>query len=202
MPPTDAPPKRAQSPQPLRLLARHLATLATAERYLFTPDDLRALFPHLSAGAFKALLSRAVQSRYLVRLCRGLYLVEQVAYPRGMVLAHAAARMRADALCYVSLESALSDAGLISQVPQQWLSVMTTGRSGQIACGPWGTIEFVHTRQSPAAIADQLHFDARSRLWRASTQQALRDMRAARRPMDLVAMEDAHEEAPKEVPHV
>lgn len=178
---------------PLRRLMQSLATLATPERYLFAPDDLRAILPELSASAFKTLLSRAVKQGYLARVCRGLYLYRQATTPAGLLLFHAAARLRADGLNYISLETVLSDAGVISQVPINMISVMSSGRSSVISCGIWGTIEFVHTRQRANDLVGQLHYDVRCRLWRANVSQALRDMRAAHRSLDLVDWSVAHE---------
>jgi len=178
---------------PLRHLMQSLATLATPERYLFAPDDLRALLPKLSASAFKTLLSRAVKQGYLVRVCRGLYLYRQATMPSGLLLFHAAARLRADGLNYISLETVLSDAGVISQVPMNMISVMSSGRSSVISCGSWGTIEFVHTRQRANDLVGQLHYDVQCRLWRASVSQALRDMRATHRSLGLIDWSVAHE---------
>ncbi len=173
--------------QPMRQLLHSLYALASAERYLFTPEDLRGLLPELSDGAYKTLLSRADSSGLLRRVCRGLYVFEPAAPRDGLLLFHAAARLRANYFNYISLETALSDDGAISQVPISWLTVMSSGRSSRIDCGRWGTLEFVHTRQQPADLVEHLQYDARCRLWRATTQQALRDMRATRRSMDLVA---------------
>lgn len=181
------------SMQPIQHLIRNLAVLATPEHYLFAPWDLRALLPDLSMAAFKTLLSRAVGQGYLARVCRGLYLYEQVAYPRGQLLFHAAARLRADTFNYISLETALSDAGVISQVPINWITLMSAGRSNVIRCGEWGTVEFVHTRTRPETIATQLHYDLRCHLWRASVALALRDMRATRRNQDLIDWEAVDE---------
>ncbi len=172
--------------QPARRLMQNLARLANSEHCLFTSHDLRALLPDLSQSAFKTLLSRVVQEELLVRLCRGLYLYEQVAPSNGLLLFHAAARLRADGFNYISLETALSEAGVISQVPMNWISIMSSGRSSVISCGPWGTIDFVHTRQRPEELAAQLHYDARCKLWRASVSLALRDMRATHRNLDLI----------------
>jgi hypothetical protein len=172
--------------QSIRLLTRGLEGLATAEHYLFTLDDLRGLLPNSSDAAFKTLLSRAVEGGYLARVCRGLYLYERVDYPRGLVLFHAAARLRADTFNYISLETALSDAGVISQIPINWITVISSGRSSTIRCGDWGTIEFVHTRKGPDDVASKLHYDPRCHLWRASVGLAVQDMRATRRNMDLV----------------
>lgn len=178
---------------PLRHLMQSLATLATPERYLFAPDDLRALLPEISASAFKTLLSRAVKQRYLDRVCRGLYLYRQAAVPAGLVLFHAAARLRADGFNYISLETVLSDAGVISQVPMNRISVMSSGRSNVISCGGWGAIEFVHTCQRANDLVGQLHYDGQCRLWRASVPQALRDMRATHHSLDLIDWSVANE---------
>lgn len=172
--------------QSIKQLTRTLAELASVEHYLFALTDLRALLPALSETAFKTLLSRAVSAGHLARVCRGLYLYERVDYPRGLLLFHAAARLRADTFNYISLETALSDAGVISQIPINWITLMSAGRSNIIRCGAWGTIEFVHTRKRPDEVAGQLSYDRRCHLWRASVTLALQDMRATRRNMELV----------------
>jgi hypothetical protein len=63
---------------------------------------------------------------------------------------------------------------------------MSGGRSATIECGDFGTIEFIHTAKSPAQVADQVSHDARCGLWRASVALALLDMRACKRPLDLI----------------
>jgi len=181
--------------QPVRILVDNLQRLATAQHYLFTPSDLRALFPHTSSSAFKTLLSRAERRGHLARVCRGLYLYDKVDYPRGLVLFHAAARLRADAFNYISLETALSDAGAISQMPINSITVMSSGRTSTIGCGVWGTIAFVHTRKRPEAVASQLAYDARCHLWRASPGLAAQDMRDTRRSLDLIDWSVVHESA-------
>lgn len=172
--------------QPLSFLTRTLAELAGIDHYLFTPADLHALLPAHSDPAFRTLLGRAVANGDLIRVCRGIYLYPRANYQRGLVLFHAAARLRADGFNYLSLETALSDAGLISQIPMNWITLMSSGRSSTVQCGDWGTIEFVHTAQQPAELAGELEYDSRCHLWRASVQQALRDMRATRRNMELI----------------
>lgn len=179
--------------QPIRQLTQSLAQLASSAHYLFTPHDLRALFPDLADSAFKVLLTRSVRAGILTRVCRGLYLYEPALPADGLTLFRAAACLRADGFNYISLETALSDAGVISQVPINRISIMSSGRSNVISCGRWGSIEFVHTDQQPADMAAQLVYDARCGLWRASVAQALRDMRATRRNMDLIDWSAAHE---------
>jgi len=172
--------------QPLRHLIQNLSVLGNSEHCLFAPDDLRALLPDLSDSAFKALLSRAVKAGHLERICRGLYLYKQAASPMGLLLFHAAAQLRAADFNYISLETEISEAGAISQIPMNWISVMSSGRSNIISCGRWGTIEFVHTRQKPADLVADLHYDPRCKLWRASVRLALRDMRVTHRSLDLI----------------
>ena len=172
--------------QPARYLMQNLAKFANADRYLFTPQDLRCLFPSMSDAAFKTLLSRSARKDRLVRICRGLYLYEPAAQSDGLLLFHAAARLRADGFNYISLETVLSDAGVISQVPINSIFIMSSGRTSVIDCGKWGAIHFVHTNQKPENIMAELAYDQRCKLWRASVTQALRDMRATQRNSDLI----------------
>lgn len=174
------------SGQPIKRLYDGLSSLASHERCLFTPADMRSLVPNISAAAYRSLLSRASKEGKLERVCRGLYLYALAKPNLGDLLFHAAARLRADELNYISLETALSDAGVISQVPINWITVMSSGRSNIISCGRFGTIEFVHTKKKPAALAPDLDYDQRSRLWRAKPALALRDMKAAKRNLGLI----------------
>ena len=170
----------------LKHLQKLLENLADAEHYLFALDDLAPAFPDTSRPGLKMLLSRAVADGLLEHPCRDVYLYPRAPYPRGLVLYHIAGKLRADTFAYISLESALSDAGVISQIPLQWLTIMTGGRSATIACGRFGTIEYIHTARRPEQIAPQVTFDERCRLWRASVPLALQDMKRCRRPLDLI----------------
>ncbi|MCF1486203.1 type IV toxin-antitoxin system AbiEi family antitoxin domain-containing protein [Pseudomonas mosselii] len=179
--------------QPLQCLYRGLHHLATPQRYLFTPADMRALVPGLSDGAYRSLLSRASNDNILIRVCRGLYLFTPAKPNPGLVLYHAAARLRADNLNYISLECALSDIGVISQVPQNWLTIMSSGRSQTISCAAFGTVEFVHTTRTALELNGQLDYDDRCRLWRAKASLALADMKRTRRNLELIDWKTANE---------
>jgi len=175
--------------QPLKKLSHLLDSLADRDHYLFAPSDLAAA----ASTRMPVLLSRAVKAGVLKRICRGIYLYPRTDYPAGHLLFHAAARLRAGKFNYISLETALSDAGIISQVPMNWITLMSSGRSHVVNCGELGHIEFVHTAQHPEDLAGELTYDADRHLWRASVTQAMRDMKATRRSMDLVNMEAVHE---------
>lgn len=176
--------------QPIRRLSAALATIPDDAEPLLTLDDVAGVLPGLSRGALKAVLVRAVRSSLLLRVCHGVYARPRAAVS-GLLLFHAAARLRADAFSYLSLESVLGDAGLISQVPLNWVTLMSSGRSHIVGCGRFGRIEFVHTRKGAANVAADLTYDSRARLWRASPALALRDLKAVRRHLDLIDWEAA-----------
>ena len=177
--------------QTLKQLAHTLRRLAEREHCVFATSELAAAVPE--CGHLAGLLSRAVKGGLLERICRGIYLYPLPDSPTGHLLFFTAARLRAGEFNYISLESVLSDAGVISQVPMNWISIMTSGRSGVIDCGNHGHIEFVHTAQRPDDVSRELTYDPDCRLWRASVRQALRDMKATHRSLDLVDEEVAHE---------
>lgn len=179
--------------QPSRYLTNVLQELADSEHYLFTLQDLRALLPSLSKSAFKTLLSRGVKEGYLIRVCRSLYLYKRIIPTNGLILFHTAARLRANDFNYISLETVLSDSGIISQQPINWITIMSSGRSNKITCDHFGTIEFIHTNQKPSEICDELYYDNRCKLWRASIKQAVRDIRATKRNTDLIDWELVNE---------
>lgn len=177
--------------QPIKQLAGALRLLADRDHCVFAASDLAAAVP--GCGHVAGLLSRAVKTGLLKRVCRGIYLYPVRDYPTGQLLFHAAARLRAGEFNYISLETVLSDAGVISQVPMNWICIMTSGRSHVVDCGDYGHIEFVHTAQRPDDVSAELTYDPDRRLWRASVRQALRDMKATRRSMELVDEEAARE---------
>jgi hypothetical protein len=177
--------------QPMKQLEQILATLADSEHYLFALSDLHGAFPDYKGLA--VLLSRAEKAGLLKRVCRNIYLYPRVDFQSGLVLFHTAARLRAGTFNYISLETALSDAGVISQIPINTVTLMSSGRSQVIRCGDFGRLEFVHTVKQPGELADQLVYDPACRLWRASVSLALRDMRATRRNKDLIDWEAVHE---------
>ena len=176
--------------QPMRQLADTLRALTDREHCVFAASDLAGAVPE--CGQLAVLLSRAVKGGLLRRVCKGIYFFPVADYPAGNLLFHAAARLRADAFNYLSLETVLSDAGVISQVPMNWISLMSSGRSHVVDCGDYGHIEFVHTAQRPDEVAGELVYDSDRHLWRASVRQAMRDMRVTRRSLELVDQEVLH----------
>lgn len=178
---------------PLRQLTETLKALASPEHYLFTLSDLSSVLPDSSKEALQTLLGRAVQAGLLQRVCRGLYLYPDVYAQDGLLLYHAAARLRAGEFNYLSLESVLSDAGVISQIPVSWITLMSSGRNRIVDAGRFGRIEFIHTSCLASDVAEQLSWDERIHLWRAPVALALQDMKHTHRSLELIDWELANE---------
>jgi hypothetical protein len=88
---------------------------------------------------------------------------------------------------YVSLESALSEYGAISQIPIDRLTVMTTGRKGTYQT-PYGIIEFTHTKRPVRDIVQHIR-DIKRPLRIATAQTAWRDLKRVGRNTHLVNQE-------------
>ncbi len=172
--------------QSMKRLQQLLEQFADGEHYLFSSQDLRSGLADISDAAFMSLLTRATRDGLLRRVCRGIYINPRADYQPGLVLYHAAARLRAGHYVYLSLESVLSMHGIISQMPLNRITLMCSGRGGEIKCGDFGRIEFTHSKQSIDAIADELHYAGVLRLWVASPLLALSDLKHVGRNLDLV----------------
>ncbi len=180
--------------QPIKILINWLQNNTTDNHYIFLLQDFRALFLHISDDAFKTLLRWSVKLGVLERVCRGIYTYKSAVHSKGLLLFHAAAHLRSGELNYISLETALSDAGIISQVPINYITLMSSGVSNKVSCGAYGTIEFIHTTQKLVSIANDLVYDAECRLWRATSRLALKkDMKRTHRNCDLIDWDTAHE---------
>jgi hypothetical protein len=179
--------------QPIKRMAQILDELSDRDHYLFSLSDLHSILPYHNLKAFRALLARLTKSGVLLRVCRNLYLYPRADYESGLVLYHAAARLRDNEFNYLSLESVLSDAGVISQIPMNWITIMSSGRSYIFDCGIYGHIEFIHTKKSIDSVVSQIVYDQRICLWRASVSLAFKDMVLTKRSCDLVDQEAVSE---------
>lgn len=179
--------------QPILTITRNLRTLEGHADRVFALSDLYALLPGHRELAFKLVVTRMEKRGELVRVCRSIYILPGCTLHGSDLLARVAARLRAHHFNYLSLETVLSDAGVISQVPVNRITLMSSGRSSVISCGDYGSIEFVHTRKTASELSSQLTYDSGYRLWRASVALALKDMRDTRRDTGLVNWEIANE---------
>lgn len=179
--------------QPIMALQNGLNEISERSGRIFALTDLKALLPEHDEGAFKSVVTRLERRGGLIRICRGIYAAPDCALRGSELLGRVAARLRARQFNYLSLETVLSDAGVISQIPVNRIMLMSSGRSNVISCGAYGSIEFVHTRKKPEELADELSYNAQFQLWRASIPLALRDMKDTRRDTGLINKEIANE---------
>ncbi len=176
--------------QSIQLLQKTLEENATSESFLFSLQDFFSIFPDMTISNLRMLFSRAVQKGLLERVCKGIYLYPKVDYDPSLILYKTAVKLRSKYINYISLESVLCEASVISQQLMGWVTIITKGRSGIINCGRFGSIEFVHTQKQIELISEELTLDFRYGMFRASVKQALKDMKDAKRSFDLVNSED------------
>ena len=157
-------------------------------RAVFSVAELRKIFPERSGHTFTDGLRRLVTKGILKRAAHGVYVNALSRGPRAYLNEEVAIRLRSGEYSYVSLESALSAFGVISQIPVGRTTVMTTGRSGEIQT-IYGTLDFTHTERPVRDIlASTLVIEGRP-LRFARLETALRDLRRVGRNLDLVNMD-------------
>lgn len=157
-------------------------------KFVFSKNDFAKLFPNDKPKSRTESLNRFVKAGLLQRACRGIYVNPNAASLDSYAIEHIAKALRKGEYNYVSLESMLSEYGLISQVPVDRLTVMTTGRSG-IYKTPYGVIEFTHTKRPVTDILDNIKTVSGKPLRVATQMAALRDLKRVGRNTNLLQPE-------------
>jgi predicted transcriptional regulator of viral defense system len=153
-------------------------------RYIYNMRDLAKIFSQDKAKTLQEGLNRLVKTGVLERVSRGVYLFAFAQSRGSYVIEDIAKTLRRGHYNYISLESALSEYGAISQIPIDRLTVMTTGRKGEYHT-PYGVIEFTHTKRNVRTIiASVVQRDRPLRL--ATPQAAWRDLKRVGRNTYLV----------------
>ena len=158
-------------------------------KFVFTKHDLRRLFADDSAKAFDEGLPRLIKSGLLKRACRGIYVYPNARSFDTYVIEHIAISLRQGYYNYISLESMLSEYGVISQIPIDRLTVMTTGRSGTYRTS-YGVIEFTHTKRPVGNIINHIRSVDNRPLRIASKTTAWRDLKRVGRNIEMVDLEE------------
>jgi len=153
--------------------------------YVFTKHELAKLFPDDSPKTFTERLNRLIKAGILKRACRGIYVNEEMLPRDGYTLERVARSLRRGEYNYVSLESMLSEYGVISQIPIDRVTVMTTGRKGEYKT-IYGVVEFTHTKRSRIDIIDNTRVIEHRPLRIATKQAAWRDLKRVGRNTHLV----------------
>ena len=129
-------------------------------------------------------LDRLTKTGALVRAAFGVFVHSRSDRSGVSLLEEIATAIRRGTYCYLSLESALSENGIISQIPLSGITVMTTGRSGVFQT-PFGRIEFTHTKRNPADILENTR-DVGRPLRLATPEAARRDLLRVGRNTHLI----------------
>ncbi|KEQ11757.1 type IV toxin-antitoxin system AbiEi family antitoxin [Endozoicomonas numazuensis] len=174
------------------LAIERLSALDQQGRYVFAYQDIAKVFPEDSTRTLKAGLNRLVKQGFLIRAIKGIYVFALSQQKGKDTLELIAKTMRRGEYNYLSLESALSEYGVISQIPIDRLTVMTTGRKGEYAT-PFGTIEFTHTKRPISQIIDSIHSIGRP-LRLATKETAWRDLKRVGRNTHLVDEQVVYED--------
>ncbi|MCF6193672.1 MAG: hypothetical protein L3J46_04985 [Kangiellaceae bacterium] len=152
---------------------------------LFTTQDLALMLDVSFDSNFRKYLHKAVKAEVLISVCRNIYINPAVSPDENGILERIAQLLRWNKLNYVSLESELSRLGIISQVMMNYLTVMTTGRSGKIKT-LYGTIEFTHTKRTIKFLSKGIYYDPDSGIFRANEERASSDLRRIGRNIQML----------------
>ena len=174
-------------------LFRKLSELDKRGVYVLARRDLEKLFPEEGEKAMEKSLQRMVADGLLQRVAKGLYVNPAATSKNRWIAEEIAKALRPGSLSYVSLESILSEYGVISQIPVSRMTVMTTGKSGTVET-PYGTIEFTHTKRRAVEIIKRTLFAMGRPLRIATTQAAVRDLLRVGRNANMIDRRELDDE--------
>ena len=159
-------------------------------RSIFTRKDLAKIFHEDNSKTLQEGINRLRKHGILEGVARGIYYYALSRTHDSYRLERIARAMRRGEYSYVSLESALSEYGAISQIPIDRLTIMTTGRKGTHRT-PYGTIEFTHTSRPIIELLPRMR-DIGRPLKMATPEAAWADLKRVGRNTYLVDVEAIH----------
>lgn len=146
--------------------------------------QLLLFFPNESKVSIKVSLVRHVKSGLITRVCNGLYFNHRSNFKPKYMMESIASYIRDNKTFYLSLESVLSEDGLISQLPNR-LTFISRQRS-QIFNTPLGIIEFVKTNSKKPFNENEIIFNEKRGILEATPKRALKDAYLHRRSINLI----------------
>jgi hypothetical protein len=165
-----------------RDLIKRLAQADSVGVWAFTPPSFSALMGGIDPDYLKLMMKRLADQGVLIRAARGVYVNPAAKSTPADTLRHLLRFLRPREISYASLESKLSEAGVISQIATT-LTCMTTGSPGQFET-PWGAVEFTHTDRKIEIGTDVVVQDDGT--LEATIRTAVRDLRRVGRNLDLI----------------
>lgn len=149
--------------------------------WAFRLNAIRMYFNNEDEKSIQIALNRHTKNGIITQCARGVY-----ANPRGkkplFVREYLALMLREQFTFYLSLESVLSEEGLISQIPNR-LTFVSKDRS-RVFNTPYGILEFVHSEKKDDFLKD-CYYDNKRLIWVASKEKAIKDLYRHRRSVDL-----------------
>jgi hypothetical protein len=165
-----------------RDLIEKLTRADKAGVWAFTPPSFSALMGGIEPGYLKLMMKRLSDQGVLIRAARGVYVNPHAQSRPPDALRGLLRFVRPREITYVSLESKLSEAGVISQIAAA-LTCMTTGSPGWFDT-PWGAIELTHTDRT-VEVGKHIVVQDDGTL-EATIRTAARDLRRVGRNIDLI----------------
>ena len=154
--------------------------------WLYTKAMFRILFPQETEDALKKSLQRHLRSGILQKVSKNLYANERARSAAVDRLPALVPYLKPSEINYISQESRLSQLGEISQMPLNYLSMMTSG-SSRIFRTRYGDVQFTHTKRPIEYILAHTETDPVTGLLAADSTLALKDlMRSGRATRNLV----------------
>jgi len=152
---------------------------------LFSYKQARVMFADENENAMYTALCRHTKKGVIERVCKGVWINPLSRYANNDTrLEELTCLLRQDSFSYVSLESVLSQASVISQQMFGYLTVMTTGASKTIKT-PFGTLEMIHTKRPLTEVSSHKTPQGRLLPW-ADVKTAYRDLKRVGRNIDMV----------------
>ncbi len=133
-------------------------------------------------GSLNTALMHHAKAGVITRVARGIYVNPRARSMPAEPLLALVSIMRPYEFSYLSLESVLSDAGWISQIPFCY-TFMSTGRSSTFDT-PIGAVEFTHTRRD--LKPPEVVFNRVRGVHLATPERAYQDLRYVRRNLNMV----------------
>jgi hypothetical protein len=164
-----------------RDLIKKLAQADAAGVWAFTPPSFSALMDGVDQAYLKLMMKRLSDQGVLIRAARGVYVNPTARSSPADIRRGLLRILRPREISYVSLESKLSEAGVISQITTA-LTCMTTGSPARFET-PWGAIEFTHTDRRIEIGTDVVPDDV---TLEATVRTAIRDLRRVGRNLELI----------------
>lgn len=167
-----------------------LAAAVKAGGGIHSTHELAFMMGEPATAAFTKWLADCVKKGILRRVAKGLFESTLVPPNPTTAIYQIITKLRSNVLNYISLESQLSHTGDISQLMMGRVTVMTKGRKGVFET-PYGVIEFTHTKKASSAIVPHLLFDTRIKMYVATREQAIADLKDCNRNIHMLEHSDA-----------